>query len=394
MPVTESKEPSNAVIGTNYPSGVTVTRCVFTKGRRKNWVRTPNYSSLPKNDLPINSYVDERWRVSQSKMIDVTGTNVSNGALVSRTFDGRDSEGLLLFITDYAAIANSNVRSESAQINEVALKALNKIADAKANVAVALKEASKTSDLILDRANRLFKAYSSFRKGNLRAVAKHLGLTKGTRHNTWLEYKYGWTPLLLETKGAAEFFAQQTLGGRPPRFSVVATNIDEMSVNQSGALEGWPSLTRTVTYARKCKVKVWCEVSNPRFNQLQQIGLTNPLLYAWEVIPFSFVFDWFVSVGDWLKGLSALHGITVQRSMQSFEKTLAFTRDATFPAQVVGGTSYTAYGSSVFGDYRAYQRSSYVVDPLAIHPPVQSSLSWQKLVSGLALIRSNSRRFS
>lgn len=385
MPTSEIHRPANGVIGYNYPSGAAVTRCQKTDCRKRSWANTLNYWSSDRKNLPINSYVDEQWSISQPVMVKVE--TYSGSTLTARSWDGRDHVGLEQLIVDYAAIANSRVRSEATQINDTALKALVKIADAKVNIAVSLKEASKTSDLILDRANRIYRAYRSFRRGNFRDVARNLNLTPKTVHKTWLEYKYGWTPLLMEVKGAAEFFAQQSLGGRPPRFSVSAVTVDKTDKTEVGALEGWNKMTRTITYTRKCRVKIECEVSNPTFNQLQQLGVTNPLLYAWEIIPYSFVFDWFVSVGDYLTGISALHGITVRRSMQTWEKQLGWSRSG---FQNPSG-NIRAYESLITGNYRAYQRYAYSVDPSSYYPPLGNGLSFQKLVTGLALLRSNSR---
>lgn len=328
-------------------------------------------------------------------MVESVQTAVSNGALLTRTFDGRTDSGLETLLTDYAAIASARLRSEVNQINDATVKALMKIADTKANVLVALKEASKTSDLILDRAKRIHDAYVSFRRGNLKKVAYHLGLTKATVHKTWLEYKYGWTPLLLEVKGAAELYAQKDLGGRPQRFTVTGISVDETKMAENGALEGWSSMSRQISYTRKCKIKVWCEVTNPHFSAMQQIGITNPLLYAWEVIPFSFVFDWFVSVGDYLTALTALQGITVRRSLRSFEKSLNFTRSGKMNESVSGGTRNLAYSSLISGDYRAYQRDAIVVDATSHWPSFGSGVgSFQRLASGLSLMRANSGRFS
>jgi len=40
--------------------------------------------------------------------------------------------------------------------------------------------------------------------------------------------------------------------------------------------------------------------------------LTNPALVAWELVPFSFVADWFVPIGSWLTAIAPLIGITPQ----------------------------------------------------------------------------------
>jgi hypothetical protein len=47
-----------------------------------------------------------------------------------------------------------------------------------------------------------------------------------------------------------------------------------------------------------------------RFAEPAALGFTNPLVVAWEVVPWSFVVDWFIPVGRYLEQLSATHGWT------------------------------------------------------------------------------------
>lgn len=45
-----------------------------------------------------------------------------------------------------------------------------------------------------------------------------------------------------------------------------------------------------------------CEsIAQRLFDQIQ----LNPFVTAWELVPFSFVVDWFVNVGDWLQSQTA-----------------------------------------------------------------------------------------
>jgi hypothetical protein len=43
---------------------------------------------------------------------------------------------------------------------------------------------------------------------------------------------------------------------------------------------------------------------------LSSAGVTNPLLVAWELVPFSFVVDWFLPVGNYVEQLDAMLGYT------------------------------------------------------------------------------------
>jgi len=281
-------------------------------------------------------------------------------------------------------------------LNDLTVKALVKIADAKVNLAVAYAEASKTSDLILDTARRIDRAYRAFRKGDLRGIAQNLNITPKRLHKSWLEYKYGWMPLLMDVKGAAEFFAQQHVI-RPPRFKVSTTASFTKTYSQ---VLGYTPVSGAATLpvpelfsaTRDMKVAIWCELSSPHLSELQQLGLTNPALVVWELIPFSFVFDWFVSVGDWLTGLTALQGVTVLRMFTSKVTKYGSIRnypsfDLQRPSQVRVIASPLQFAFSE----RRYERVPLTLEPGALHPPVTNSFNFPKLVTSLALIQGNYR---
>jgi hypothetical protein len=283
--------------------------------------------------------------------------------------------------------------------NETLLKALVKTADVKGNLAVTLAEAQKTTDLILTSANRLYRAYRSFRRGDLKGVAQNLNLSPRTVHKTWLEYKYGWTPLLMEVKGYAEYFAQRNMGERPLRFTVRASVAKPLSYSRNLVMGFFPGVTdhyqtRTVKGTVTGKVKLWLEVTNPNLVQLRELGLTNPLLVAWELVPFSFVFDWFCSVGDWLSGLTALHGLSVKKAMYSTEEDWLLESVIPARSQIVSANSLRVvprFSWHIKG--RHYSRAPISVNPLSLYPPVSSSLGFERLVTSLALMRGNAGRF-
>jgi hypothetical protein len=286
-----------------------------------------------------------------------------------------------------------NVRN--AQLNATIVKALVKMADAKVNVAVAYAEAHKTSDLILDTARRIDKAYRAFRKGDLRGVAQNLNITPKRLHKSWLEYKYGWMPLLMDVKGAAEYFAQQHLV-RPTTFTVSAT--EEFAKNltwkytQATYGSGVPfDSTYFLSVYLKTRVKIWCELTSPHLSTMQQLGLTNPALVAWELVPFSFVFDWFVQVGDWLTAATAQQGVTIKRSMISRTEADGHTFVQPPTTSVVGSTLYETAGQSYACTERRYDRSVPDLSIFSLYPPVTNSFNFKKLVTSLALIQGNYR---
>lgn len=363
--------------------------------RGRDWVVTPSYSSVPKLELPVNPYEDTQIHGVQNLWLGWTRTDKATGNVSQ--ISGPGYSYYFQNLREFSADALTRLGHDTVVaglVNETVLKALVKTGDIKSNVLVSLKEASKTSDLILDRANKLFRAYKSFRRGHFRDVAKHLGLSPSTVHNTWLEYKYGWTPLLMEVKGSAEFLSQQVegrLNNLPIRASEKRSLQDLRVV--TGFLDGaaW-DLHEEIHADIEVRVKLWIDLTNQTTSALQQLGITNPLLYAWEIIPFSFVFDWFVSVGDYLAGLSALNGITVRKAMVQVLSATQYKY--VYPESFKDNGTYITRLYPRVGTYdrRNYSRQPYIVDPLSLYPPVNTSgLSWQRLVSGLALLRGSAR---
>lgn len=370
--------------------------------RTRNWTNTPNYSTIGRDNLPMNGYADYVIETSQSQYLG-DYTIQADGLITYHTPVGPRNEIGVLYSALSAqlnAFQDATRPTDDVMRNRLLVKALAKTADAKVNLAVTLAEASKTSSLILNRANRVYRAWRSFRRGDFKGVASVLNISPTRVHKTWLEYKYGWMPLVMDVKNGAEFFAQQHVG-RPLRFSVDAT--EEMDFSEVGKNIGpygsggdpWPDPIKyqTLRYKTKYRLKIFLEVTNPNLSALQQLGLTNPALVAWELVPFSFVFDWFCQVGDWLQGLTALHGLNVRKSFFSKATRGSGMRWFTGASKTSDGVTYVVssdhYGMS---NYRGYTRTPLSIDNALTYPPVNPNLGFQKMITGLALLRAQSRR--
>jgi len=202
-------------------------------------------------------------------------------------------------------------------------RVLENMQDAKWNAALFAAEANQTADLIFATAKRLAGAYRAVRTGRWGRACELLSIRRpsGPR-NEWLSYRYGWTPLLGDVVSAAEA-AASTLVERPPRLKVlkrgsstkdtviVTGTFPAVSAQVHSGTDS--SLRYRVVRTVETQTKAWLEVeaSNRTLMRLEQFGLANPAALAWELIPFSFVADWFVGVGDYLNAQTALLGLTV-----------------------------------------------------------------------------------
>jgi len=132
----------------------------------------------------------------------------------------------------------------------------------------------------------------------------------------WLEFHFGWAPLIGDI-----FSAIEILDSAPPPFPIKGTAlIREKSTFIDGSAGQW---------SRRCymtnEVRAWVggavRVTNPNLRLASQLGLVNPASVAWELVPFSFLVDWFVNVGDYLEQFSDTAGMAFVMPWHGYKAT-------------------------------------------------------------------------
>lgn len=201
---------------------------------------------------------------------------------------------------------------------------------------VSLGEAPKTLALIGQTATRLAGALRSLKRGDVSSVLSSLGLETGKhsrsltrRANTarkrgnlrqfaadsWLEVKYGWKPMLSDIEAAAEATAKGWQK-EPADIFIQAgkrRTVDARKRPGNVSYEGHP--VGKYKYSNGYSVKV--AILDPTTRNLQGLGLLNLASVAWELIPYSFVLDWFLPVGDFINAQTAFAGTTFKEGCQS-----------------------------------------------------------------------------
>lgn len=187
-------------------------------------------------------------------------------------------------------------------------KLREKVAGSSFNAGVFLGEGKQACQLIADAAIRVAGAYSAARRGNFQRASNILTAGKGrgfnkTSASNWLELQYGWLPLLNDAHDGAQFLAQQF--SVPLQYNIRVHRqrsfIPKIGSCTFASAEGQ---TRGQLIARLSEVDV-----------VQLAGLKDPASIAWELLPYSFVIDWFIPIGNYLaaRGLAqALTGTFVQ----------------------------------------------------------------------------------
>lgn len=189
---------------------------------------------------------------------------------------------------------------------------------------VTLLEAGKTASMVHSRAVQIVESVRALRKGNLRRFMNHMGLSpsntreksfnrdfgkhpKETAANAWLEYQYGWTPFMAEVRGAFNLLADavdQNSDSRPgvargrsrfPRVTKVNYPNSNIGCPYSTVYADWVVTDTMENYVR-CTWRFRVKGSDLP----TRLGLTNPAEVVWELVPYSFVADWFLPIGDYL----------------------------------------------------------------------------------------------
>lgn len=278
--------------------------------------------------------------------------------------------------------------------NKCVYKLQDDIAKSDFNLAVSGAEASKTVQLITSTASRLYMAARALKKGRLGDAYRVLGLEPGKRRlpkpkavrnnaaGYWLELQYGWGPLLADIDGACSALATRLNEPQVPVFYSEARSGERSFrnvVTYSGrstweAVIPWDVVSREV-----CRMGVYYRIRNGNIMQAARLGITNPALVIWELVPFSFVVDWFIPVGNFLSQLSAYHGLEFVTGYQTqFYKHSALSG----PNKAVGGLRI--YGSAVQTVTRQ-RRTKLTSFPYA-YPIIKDPFSVNHAVTTLALL--------
>lgn len=260
-------------------------------------------------------------------------------------------------------------------------KTLLTIKDQKVNLSVSIIEMGKTTDMVTNFARSSFEFLRSLRRGDLRSTLRALSdpRSRADRRvaSKWLEFQYGWIPTMYEVHGLSELIYQRI-----------------MSEYITGKVRTFNRYTYTDTETsysllRKGQVDVWAKnhyrykVDSTGLRTLSQSGITNPASVVWELIPYSFVIDWFVDVGDYLSSLDALTGVRDLKVIRS--QRLVDTSEMEWYHPTSGGT----FVNKAKGLYK-YSRTDRSAPSSVLNygfPRYEPALNVKRMVNGLALIR-------
>jgi len=222
-----------------------------------------------------------------------------------------------------------NLSWDGSADSEVLSKLAGRIRGHSFELGVALAEGKEAVTMVVDTLGKFIKCISSLRKGRIDLALRALGaapkaidignpltggfgkkgggkrlsknqirsLDTGDISAMWLELQYGWSPLLSDCFAAMEAFAALANKPRHCRLGPVRVKRkkDGVNSNEYGA----------TTWLSEESRKLWYQVTED-VSVARSLGLTDPMVVLWELIPFSFVADWFIPIGNYLDQLAEI----------------------------------------------------------------------------------------
>jgi hypothetical protein len=248
------------------------------------------------------------------------------------------------------------------------------------NAAVFLAESKEALTMIRDTATRIATAGLNVRRGDLFSAARALGVAwKGKNRKkalsaNWLELQYGWLPLMKDCRSASE--ALLALTDRP----MVQTYRARGYVRFKGY---WTQPNSALYMVNNYYQRVYIVKMQEAYSKVASLGLLDPEVVAWELVPFSFVADWFLPIGNYLE--TRAHVGRIQGSWLRSDKVhreCRWSANKSLAIDVLGGES--TYSRSI-----TMNRST-IAAPVVPFPnlkPFSKVASWQHTANALALVR-------
>lgn len=366
--------------------------------------RTPGYWNMARRQLPENGHT-----------VSITETDVDPLIECDVNANGVDYSNRVDVHTLHYPPPTFATKFTSTQYQIANLNAISRLRNAMqtdtANLAQDLCEFGQTIRMIGTTVRRVTGAHNNLKNGNIPGAIRALwgsnqngrfrdgGMPHAARSlaQNWLELQYGWKPLLADVHDGIEKTRNLLLKSPDPlivsmaRGSARNSDFTSSVINLfSYSLPYIPAGQRNWSKQATVKYKVRYKMDDAHRAFLAQTGFTNPVNLAWELLPYSFVVDWFYTVGPWLESFSAYEGLVFVDGMKlEFEKQWV-TDSVAYRGHPVPNNAYyldvTSRGSWKQVDLR---RTRITTFPMLDKPVLKSPWSTVHALNGLALLFSS-----
>lgn len=275
------------------------------------------------------------------RFLDCTGMVIQETRWNQSRYRSEDSyfiyEGSFVFC--YSGHVVETITKSSGDGSETLARAKAKFGGSEWNLAESLAELNQTANMVAKRALQVARLANNLRKGNWKAISQEFGrgvpnsvkrLPASKRvANGWLEVQFGWMPAISDAynavdaynKGLASRGSSVTKRSGSSRSRAISAN-----PNGQGLVYNPDAVVSNSTFTGV--------VDNPTIQSLNEMGLLNPALLAWNLLPFSFVVDWFLPVSSVLAAMTVNAGFSHSYASTT-TRSVSVTRLKNYPSNII-----------------------------------------------------------
>jgi hypothetical protein len=298
---------------------------------------TPNFQKRRRKLLPANPYVTEKQEFTENSM---TGyVEGANGHVWTYLPDsGLES----VYTTPVTPVFLSDLRDRhNLDVDKALQGAVSALATRYFDLGTFLAE---------------FKSVVSLFKG---LVNRFLNLLRGMNFdnlaNAWLEFRYAWRPLYYDMVN----FTKALTDVKNPPYHIFKERKGDSSVltEESSVRVGSVNVTTRIVSSLSVRGTAETLIEPTRFR-------VAPLTTAWEVVTFSFIVDWFLSVGNALASFEASLEFPDLQTSGGLYHTYSITT-------IVDDFSSPGYTGSISGKniLLGYRKERFPLDPSYVPRP-------------------------
>lgn len=339
----------------NSSAPITVTSVTATTARihQRNVINAGSISGNRKDANPIEFWTAD-WQYLRGE---ISSSIVSIGRYYRSTgyFGAPSASGPITSITDKLA--------------DKVLGDLYENIRGQVDLAVALAEAGSTARML---------------RSSLKLVSYVRSFHPKRWGQKWLEYQYGWRPLMQDVYNAG-----QQLQKELPRMTRTKSRATYKKSTQRAipysAVPGSFELVKE-EFSERFLIDIQWEIPDSVMVSLGNWSSLNPASIAWELVPFSFVVDWVYDVGGYLRNLESalLYANSFKSGYKTYGTKLSSTHDVnaqTFTAPYTNNVSLHGY------HYSSWKKRMVLTGtPLPRPPSFKADLGSQRLLSAASLL--------
>lgn len=226
------------------------------------------------------------------------------------------------YIEDFLALPDLPELTDAVVSNAIIAANANVGADS-LDVLATMGELRETIGTLANAGLKVAKIMRAVRKFNFRCLKEEI--SPSAIREKYLEFRYGLRPVYYDLRAVHDFHKEKTMNNRQTFRGkaneityVTSVNSDELAYPMitSTDIYGYMYFTRSTWTEVSARAGVLTELSYDDMLSftLAKLGIDRPLSSGWELVPFSFMIDWFVNIGDLIRSWEPKPHITERAS--------------------------------------------------------------------------------